>query len=345
MEYNVSELDPKYDFIVNGASYIGAPKPNTVMFLSKKVEHLLSSLSGISKCLVFVENTIKVPEELTKDNCFVFTAYPQKAYADFVQAMAANRAEGSLQGPYKITEHGYFIGENVQIGPDCKIEPLCLIGPNVTIGAHVSIGSGTRIRDTVLGDRVIVGNNAVLGTRSFTMAEDAKRYLTRIPTLGRIVIGNDVEIGALDQISAGCAGDTVIGDNVKMDTMVYIGHDCVVGKSTILSAGVIVAGYVTIGEHVRVGVNAGIRNRITVGAYSYVGMGSVATKSIAPQMAVAGNPAKYLNWLCRCGEKLDSSLMCPKCGKQYRMVDDNLSLVRGGVARFNIRPSSEKEAA
>ena len=116
----------------------------------------------------------------------------------------------------------------------------------------------------------------------------------RIPSLGGVIIGNDVEVGAHNNVSRGSGGDTVLEENVKLDAFVHIGHDAHLMKNVEITAGVIVGGYDIVGENAFLGLNATLRNRIEIGDGSFLGMGAVVTKSVARDTVVVGNPAKTL---------------------------------------------------
>lgn len=290
MRYNVSSLNPNYDFDIVGASYAGNPVSGTAMYITKKVEKLLDNLKGISGCLVFIETGMHPEKPLEETNCFVISDNPQMAYARFMEEFAQVRFEEEAKLKYSLHD-GYYIGEIVEIGEDAYIEPGCLIGHGVKIGCHCRIMAGTIIKNAVVGDYFVCGENAVIGTNGFTMAEDEQGNKFRMPTLGKVIIGNHVEVGSLDNVSVGLGGDTVIQDYVKIDALVHIAHNDNLGKNTEIPAGVIIGGFVNTGERAYMGINSSIRNRINLGSDCVVGMGAVVTKGVEDGKTVIGNPA------------------------------------------------------
>ncbi|MDE6406916.1 MAG: hypothetical protein K2M20_14845 [Lachnospiraceae bacterium] len=292
MEYNVHEIDSRYDFAVQGVSYIGSPKPYTAMYVTKKVAHLLENIRGLGCCLVFAETGMEADAALQEENCLVFSDNPQLAYVRFVNGLADRREEREKNRKYTCTEDGYYLGENVQIGENARIEPTALIGHDVVIGKNAFIGAGAVIKNAVIGDDFVCNAHAVIGSPGFTMCEDEKGNKLRIPSMGRVVIGNFVEVGVGDNISVGSSGDTIIEDYVKLDVLIHIGHDVHIQKNAELTAGAIVGGFDQIGERAYCGLNAAIRNRVTVGADGFIGMGAVVTKSVEPGVTVVGNPAR-----------------------------------------------------
>lgn len=292
MEYAVNKINSNYDFKVNGVSYIGSPRPHTAMYVAKKVEHLVTNLEGMQNCLIFAEEGIEIPDRLREGNCFVFCKMPQLSYAEFVNRFAQERERADAKRKYELTPGGYYVGENVQIGSGAHIEPGCLIGHDVIIGKNARICAGSVIKNAVIGDCFFCNERAVIGSTSFTMFEDEMGNKQRIATLGRVIIGNYVEIGACNNVAAGGCGDTILEDYVKLDALIHIGHEAHLHKNAELTAGITVAGFVDIGERAYIGVNAALRNRVSVGADSFIGMGAVVTKDVEPGITVAGNPAR-----------------------------------------------------
>ncbi len=291
MRFSVSKINPDYDFDITGVSYAGNPISGTAMYITGKVEKLLKNLKDVSDCLVFIETGMEPEDALTKKNCFVVSDNPQIAYARFMTEYAEEKFREEANRKYSLIE-GYYMGEGVEIGEDAYIEPGCLIGHDVQIGAHCRIMAGTVIKNSVIGDYFVCGENAVVGANGFTMAEDEQGNKFRIPTLGKVIIGDHVEIGQLDSICVGQGGNTIIRDYVKIDALVHIGHDDCLGGNTEVPAGAIVGGYVNIGEKAYIGINAVIRNRVDIGAGSLIGMGAVVTKGVAEHTTVVGNPAR-----------------------------------------------------
>ena len=292
MEIRTRRYSSEKDFPIMGVSYIGEPKSNTAMFVSKKVEHLIAVLADVRECLVFAENGLEVPHELVKEHCFVFSDNPQGAYAVFTQRFFAEEEKENAAIGYEVLPNGVFISKNARIGDGAIIEPGVVIGPGVIIGKNAHIYAGAIIKNAIIGDNIIINEKAVIGANGFTMANDESGNKIRIYSLGKVLVGNDVEIGAHDNISRGSGGDTVIEDCVKIDALVHIGHDVHLHRNVEITAGAIVGGFVNVQEGAYIGINAVIRNRISIGAHSFVGMGATVTKSVTDRITVVGNPAK-----------------------------------------------------
>lgn len=280
------------EYPIVGASYIGKPRDNTAMFIMKKLENQLSSLQTAQQCLVFHEEGMQIPKELKVKHCFVSAKNPQMEYARFIITLNEEREKADRRLKFRLTEQGYYLGENVAIGENAYIEPGCIIGHHVQIGNNAVILANTVIKNATIGDYLYVNQNSAIGVNGFTMAKDEEGNVFRVPTMGRVVIGNHVEIGVLNNISCGSAGDTVLHDFVKLDALVHIPHDMIIEENVEVPAGAIFGGFVHIEPGVFVGVNASIRNRVRIGKDAIIGMGAVVTKSVEPGTVVIGNPAK-----------------------------------------------------
>ena len=292
MRLNVNRVVSEKSFDIVGMSYIGAPRSNTAMFITKKVEHLLSSLEEVRECLVFAESGIEVSDSLSEKHAFRFSDKPQLDYARFSNQFAEERFEEEKKLRVIHAQGGYSYTEDVVIPDDAYIEPGCMIGPDVQIGRNARILAGAVIRRAAIGDNFIANEHAVVGANGFTMAEDEDGNKIRIPTLGKVRIGNNVEIGSHNNISCGSGGDTVLDENVKLDSLIHVGHDVHLHRNVEVTAGVTIGGFVNAGEGAYIGVGAVLRNRINLGDHCFIGMGSNVTKSVDPGVVVAGNPAK-----------------------------------------------------
>lgn len=291
--FNVGEEYPQFDFMITGASYAGNPSDGTVMFVSNKVIYLLDNLAGHKNCLVFAPTGAEISEETKQQNGIIFCDNPQYEFAAF-----ATKLENKIQERNKKRHYhelnGSIIGENVSIGEGTYIEPGCFIDHDVKIGSYCKILSGCRIRNAVLGNGCIINENAVIGNASFTMAESKNGEKLRIPALGNVVIGNEVEVGPLDDIARATCGSTILEDRVKLDSLVHIGHEAHLHEDVEITAGATIGGFVEIGRHGYMGVGSAVKNRTALGENSLVGMGAVVLKTVEDNTVVVGNPAKFL---------------------------------------------------
>lgn len=184
------------------------------------------------------------------------------------------------------------IGRNVTIGEDVTIHPNVTIYDDVTIGSGSVIHSGVAVRErTVIGKRVIIHNNSVIGCDGFGYAKDEERRWLKIPQAGRVVLDDDVEIGAGTTIDRASVGESRIGRGSKIDNLVQIGHSCTVGEDSLLCAQVGLAGSSHIGSRVILAGQAGVAGHLTIGDDVVLTAKSATSHDIPPGKVISGIPA------------------------------------------------------
>ncbi|HMO05269.1 MAG TPA: UDP-3-O-(3-hydroxymyristoyl)glucosamine N-acyltransferase [Kiritimatiellia bacterium] len=206
--------------------------------------------------------------------------------------------------PTAVIAAGACIGHDVHIGPYCVIgegasigDRSVLVGHNV-VGAHAVLGADSllyplsSLREHVrIGDRFIAHNGAVIGSDGFGYQADAKGVRTKIPQIGTVEIGDDVEIGANSAIDRARFGKTTIGHGVKIDNLVQVAHNVIIGDHAVLVSQVGIAGSATIGHHAILAGQAGVAGHITIGHHAVIGAQSGVTKDLAPHSFTLGFPA------------------------------------------------------
>ena len=198
-------------------------------------------------------------------------------------------ATGLQQGAVTSSElpGSVSVGPNAVIGRDCRIGENCVIGPGCLIGDGVSIGEGSLLHAGVkiydgctIGARAILHSGAIIGADGLGFARDADKHWVKIPQIGGVVIGDDVEIGANTTVDRGALEDTVIGNGVKLDNLIHVAHNCHVGDDTIMAAMAGMAGSTSIGKRVQVGGKAGFSGHLQVCDDVVVSADTNVTKSI-----------------------------------------------------------------
>jgi len=199
-------------------------------------------------------------------------------------------APSAAIGPHAVIGPGVRIGERTSVGPHCAIGAGARIGADGMLHAHVTIYDHVSI-----GDRAVLHSGCVLGADGFGFVRGPDGY-RKFPQIGRVEIGDDVEIGANSCIDRAALGVTRIGDGVKLDNLVHIGHNCTIGchvviaAQTGLSGGVVVEDYAVIGGQVGIGDKA----RIETGAVLGSGCGILTSKIVRKGQVVWGTPARPL---------------------------------------------------
>jgi UDP-3-O-[3-hydroxymyristoyl] glucosamine N-acyltransferase len=176
--------------------------------------------------------------------------------------------------PSAVVDPQAVLGEGVAIGPHCVVERGARIGAGTVLKARVHVAEGCSI-----GARCIVHPGVVIGADGFGFAPSAEGFV-KIEQLGAVRIGDDVEIGANSCVDRGALADTVIEDGVKIDNLVQIGHNCRVGKHTIISGCTGLAGSANVGAHCMIGGAAMIIGHITIADHVHVSAGTFVSRSI-----------------------------------------------------------------
>lgn len=278
---------------IKRVSYIGKPENQSVMFVAKKIEHLLNKLQEVEGCLVFVETGMEIPVSLQQKHLFVVSDKPQQAYFEYVSEIAADKQNQERMKTYQQV-NGVWLGEDCEIGAGTIIEPGCVIGHGVKIGEHGTIKANSVIKNAVIGDYFLAQEGTRIGTDGFTMVKNDFNEIDRMPTLGSVVIEDHVEVGANSSISAGSAGQTILRSHVKIDALVYIAHDVEIKKNTQVAGNVTIGGFSQIGSSTFLGFAASIKNRVSIGNHCMIGMGAVILKNVDDHSVMVGNPAKKL---------------------------------------------------
>ena len=181
------------------------------------------------------------------------------------------------------------IGKNVKIGSGCVIEGGVIIGDDCEIHHNVVIR-----RNTKIGNRCTIFSGTIIGERGFNNTTDDKGIHHMLEHYGGVVIEDDVHIGDNCCIIQGMIDDTVIRKGTKINTMVHIAHNCIIGENTKITLPCHICGSVVVGEGCHIAASA-IRNQVKVGAHAVLGLGSVVVKDVPEGVTVIGVPAKELH--------------------------------------------------
>ncbi|PRR75110.1 UDP-3-O-(3-hydroxymyristoyl)glucosamine N-acyltransferase [Clostridium thermopalmarium] len=276
-----------YNTTIYSVSSINNPKDNTLIFVNKLNEEHQKKLSKVKNCIILL-NKFDLSFKLDH-NCLLYVDRPRKEYAKILDFIIKGQSNKIQRYTYM---DGYCIGEDVIIGENTIIEPYSFIDHGVTIGSNCIIKSGARIRQNVsIGNNCIIKENSVIGTDGFGVERDEDGTTYKIPHLGGVNIGNNVEVGALTCICQGTVEPTIIKDYVKIDDNVFIAHNCNIEKGTYIIANSEVSGSVSIGKNCWISPNSCIRDGLIIGDNSLIGIGAVVVKDIESNSVVAGNPA------------------------------------------------------
>jgi len=179
------------------------------------------------------------------------------------------------------------IPKSVYVGPFSYVEKNVKIGENTMIQSNVHIH-----KNTSLGKNCIIDSGSVIGSDGFGYERDNTGKIEMFPHIGGIIIEDDVEIGANVCIDRGTIKNTIIGKGTKIDNLVHIAHNVKIGKNCSIVANSLVAGSCIVGDNVHVAMSVTIRDYVKIGKNAILGMGSIVTKDVSPNVTVIGIPAK-----------------------------------------------------
>jgi UDP-3-O-[3-hydroxymyristoyl] glucosamine N-acyltransferase len=235
-------------------------------------------------------------------SCLLLAAEPRLAYAQIghlfypapaldpgIAAGAHIDASARIGGGSQI-DPGALIGPHVEIGARCHIAGNVVLGAGVVLGDDCRIGANSSISYALLGARVEIATGVSVGGQGFGFVPGPKG-LVRVLQLGRVIIEDDVEIGANCAIDRGATGDTVIGAGTVLDNLVHIGHNVRLGRSCIICGQVGIAGSTVVGDGVMMGGQVGVADHLTIGSGARIAAKSGVMRDVPPGVTVGGFPA------------------------------------------------------
>lgn len=295
-------LDGSPTIMITGVEQISEATTNQLTFIGEKKYIKLWDQSRASAAIVNDSLDIEPGE----NRALVRVADADLALASALQLFEPEspKCEPGIHST-AVVDQTAEIGEGATIGAGCYIGPRVVIGvntklyPNVTVLDYSSIGSQTIIwSGTVIRERCRIGNyciihpNVTIGADGFGYRPSPDgRSLVKIPQIGTVEIGDDVEIGAGSCVDRGKFSATSIGDGTKIDNLVQIAHNCKLGRSCVMAGQSSLAGSVTIGDGVIMGGRAGVKDHVTVGAGAKLGLGAGVISDVAPGKTLLGSPA------------------------------------------------------
>lgn len=287
------------DIEITGAAGLDQAEPGHVTFLSNP--RYTPKIAATAASAIFVGEDVEVARAdlavlRAKDPYLAFTraliAFHPRPAAEFAIHESAVIDETATIGAECFVGPNAVVGKNSHIGDGVRIHANATIYDNVVIGDDSEIHSGVSIREnTVIGRRVIIHNNAVIGCDGFGFAKDEERHWLKIPQVGRVVIEDDVEVGAGTTIDKSSTDETRIKRGAKIDNLVQIGHSCTVGEDSLLCAQVGLAGSSHIGNRVILAGQAGVAGHNTLGDDVVLTAKSATSHDVPPGKMISGIPA------------------------------------------------------
>ena len=284
------------DLRVTGLNGLEQASPGDLTFLANpRLESLLETTKATA---------VLVPADFGHNGIsLIRVEHPYLAFAT-VLTLYEKETTRHPQGihPSAAISEGAFLGKNVGIDAFVRIEDDCEIGNNVVLYSGVYVGKGTKIgadsivypnatirERVIIGDRCIIHSNASIGSDGFGFTK-AEGVHVKIPQVGTVQIGDDVEIGSNSAIDRSTTGPTLIGNGTKIDNLVQIAHNVTIGEHCIISSGAGIAGSTKIGNNVTMGGQVGVRGHLDIGDNVIIGGGTGITSSVPAGSVILGTP-------------------------------------------------------
>lgn len=269
-----TEYQGKHDHLVSGLNEIHKVEPGDIVFVDHP-KYYDKALNSKATTLIINKKIDNCPE----GKALLFSQDPFKDYNKLVRHFFPEQ--------YSLK----FISDTTTIGKNSIIMPGVYLGNNVKIGDHCVIHPNVTIYDnTEIGNNVIIHANSVIGADAFYYKKRTEKF-DKMISCGRVIIKDDVEIGALCSIDKGVSGDTIIGKGSKLDNHVHIGHDTYIGEMCLFAAQVGIAGVVTIEDNVTLWGQVGVISDVVIGEGAVLLGQSGLTKSVKGNKTYFGSPA------------------------------------------------------
>ncbi|MCF8467951.1 MAG: UDP-3-O-(3-hydroxymyristoyl)glucosamine N-acyltransferase [Sneathiella sp.] len=290
-------VDP--DIVISDVRPLDQAGEGDLTFLSnpKYADEFLKTRA--SACIA----TKKVLDKIPKGLAILLAEDPYKAYARIANKFYPPVLGNGDIHPTAIISPSAEVGDNASIGPYVVVEDRVVIGANSIIGPHSVIGQGVRLGKDCrigagvllsycfIGDNVSIYNGVKIGQDGFGFAPDLEQHV-KIPQLGRVLIGSNVEIGANSTIDKGAGPDTRIGDNTWIDNLVQIGHNANIGKGVIIVSQAGISGSTIIEDYAVIGGQAGLAGHIRIGAGAQISAKAGVISDVPAGEIYAGFPAQ-----------------------------------------------------
>ncbi len=305
MEYTLGEIAQRFGLrlegdasvVVSGVSALPSPKAGTISFLTQSRYRKYLTDTPVGAVLLRAEDLSHCPvAALICDNPYAAYARVSTLFAPCLEPAERLHASAVIDATAQLADD-VVVGANAVIGPQVVLESGVRVGSGCVVGQGVHIGKGSQLHanvtvyhDCEVGQNANIHSGVVIGSDGFGFASDNGRWV-KIHQLGRVMIGDDVEIGANTSIDRGAIEDTVIGNNVIIDNQVQVAHNVRIGDHTAIAGCVGIAGSAVIGKHCALGGGAGILGHLEIADGVTVTAMSLVTNSIKqPGVYSAGTP-------------------------------------------------------
>ena len=290
--------------VLAGAAPLESAGPSDLPYMDNARYGDALAATRAGACLVAARFAARCPSGtvalVARDPYRAFAAFLARLHPDALRPGSQFGARGIAPGAHVhpdarleegvTVDPGAVIGPGVEIGAGSVIGPNAVIGPGVRVGRTCAIGAGATLSHALLGNRVIVHPGARLGQDGFGFAMGGSHL--KVPQIGRVIVQDDVEIGANTTIDRGASRDTVIGEGTKIDNLVQIAHNVVIGRHCVIVSGVGISGSTTLEDYVVLGGQVGVVGHIRIGRGAQIAGSSNVNGDVPPGSRWGGTPAK-----------------------------------------------------
>ena len=283
---DVQRVLGRRDRVVTHPAPLSDAPAGSITFCSRRVTDPLPLIRASAADVVVCGATVVPEPDDHRERTLVLVAEPRLAFIRIVREFFKEPDAVGVHGT-AVIHPGAVLHEPVSIGPFCHVEDDVEIGPHTVLLSHVTVHAHTRI-----GRRVRINSGSVIGTEGFGYERNADGVLEKFHHVGGLVIEDDIEIGAQVVVNRGTLANTVIGEGTKINNLVNVGHNVVIGRHSFVAVGSILGGSSRLGEFCWLGPAAVVRNGVTVGHHVTIGMGAVVVKDVADGLVVVGIPAR-----------------------------------------------------
>ncbi len=314
------------DIVLRGVASLSGAKPGDLCFLSHTKKKDIASSSHCSALIV--------PEDFDNDiadKAIIYSENPQLSFVHSIELISPERirtvqnngihpsaqiAESAVLGENVSIGALAVIGEQVEIGSGCQIASGCIVENYAKLGVECRLHSRVTVsKQVIVGDRCMLHSGVVLGSDGFGLIYNKQQWI-KVPQIGTVVIGNDVEIGANTTVDRGAIDDTVIEDGCKLDNQIQVAHNVRIGAHTVIAGCVGIAGSAVIGQNCKIGGAAVVLGHLSIADDVMVTAMSRVTKDIkTPGVYSSGTPL------------LENSAW-HKCNVRYKSLDDLARVVK-----------------
>jgi UDP-3-O-[3-hydroxymyristoyl] glucosamine N-acyltransferase len=227
-------------------------------------------------------------EHSSEEKQLFFVDNPRLAFVQLMNIIVKKESKPTVSSSALISQTAR-VGANCSIGDYVKVGDNCVIGNNTIIGDDVKL-----VQNCSVGDNCIIQPGVVIGADGFAFERHQNGKLERFPHIRGVKVGNDVEICSNSSIARGSLSDTIVGDGTKIDALVHVAHNVIIGRNCELTAGTIIGGSTTLGDMCWTGLNCTLKDNIKVGNNVIIASGASVIRDIQDGDVVAGVPAKSI---------------------------------------------------